>query len=266
VRTRSPLKDRPLRVAGQSLDEQIHHVVSEGVAPLITIAVFAIAVTAFEWVRWFHPFTNPIAVTVAAAGIVGWACWRIRDTRRQVRNLTLGRDGERAVGEVLDGLRERGYRVLHDIVAPSFNLDHVVISPKGIFLIETKTCSKPTGRDARVEYDGRKVRVAGLKPDRDPVQQAEASARWLSDLLEQLLGRQCFVRPVVLYPGWYVDGTARKEQTLVWVLNPKGLGGFIEREPLRLSGEDVSAVAFHLSQYGRTQSGVLPLRGGPDTA
>lgn len=138
-------------------------------------------------------------------------------------------------------------------MAPSFNLDHVLVGPSGVFLIETKTFSKPVRRDARVEYDGREVRVRGFKPDRDPVQQAEASSRWLAELLEQMVGRPCFVRPVVLFPGWYVDDTARKGQALVWVLNPKALRGFIEHEPMRFSPEDVSAVAFHLSRYGRAE-------------
>jgi hypothetical protein len=254
VQTRSPLKDRPLRVAGQSVDEQIHALISEDASAFIAGAAFAVAMAVLVWVRWFHPFTNPLAVTVGAAGVVAWACWKVRRVRQSIKDLKLGRDGERAVAEVLDGLRELGYRVFHDIVAPSFNLDHVLVGPKGILLIETKTRSKPVGRGARVEYDGRGVRIGGFKPDRDPVQQAEASARWLAGLLEQMTGWPCFVRPVVLYPGWYVDDTARKnrDQTLVWVLNPGNLAGFIHREPVRFSSEEVSAVAFHLARYVRT--------------
>lgn len=202
MRSRSPLKDTPLRVPGQSLDEQVHTAISEGAAPVIAGAVFAVAIAMLKWLRWFYPFTNPFAMTLAAAPFVAWACWRVWRIRRTVTRLRLGRDGERAVAQVLDELRALGYRVFHDVVRPSFNIDHLLVGPKGVFVIETKTHSKLVGRNARVQYDGREVTIDGVKPDRDPVRQAEASARWLAELLKQLLGRQCFVRPVVLYPGW----------------------------------------------------------------
>jgi hypothetical protein len=168
-----------------------------------------------------------------------------------VQRLRLARDGERSVAETLDSLRDLGYRVLHDVPAPSFNLDHVLVGPQGIFLIETKTFSKPVARNARIEYDGTRVTIEGRPPGRDPVQQAMASARWLAELLEEMAGRRCFVRPVVLFPGWYVDHSRRTGPAVVWVLNPKGLEGFIEQEPTRLSPENVNVIAFHLSQYAR---------------
>lgn len=42
-----------------------------------------------------------------------------------------------------------GVRFFHDVPADGFNLDHVVISPRWIYVIETKTISKSAG-DARV--------------------------------------------------------------------------------------------------------------------
>ena len=58
--------------------------------------------------------------------------------------------------------------VFHHIIADGFHVDHVVISSKGIHVIETKTYSKPKGRDASVRYDGRKLVVDGKPPSRDP--------------------------------------------------------------------------------------------------
>jgi hypothetical protein len=76
-----------------------------------------------------------VAVTVAI-----WKFWRIRG---RVRRLRLGRDGERVVGRFLERLREGGGQVFHDIPEEGFNLDHVVISPHGLYAIETKTLSMP---------------------------------------------------------------------------------------------------------------------------
>ena len=65
-------------------------------------------------------------------------------------------------------------------------------------------------------------------------------------------GRACFVRPVSLYPGWYVEDHFVGPRPLVWVLNPKQFQPFAEREPERLGAEDVKLISFHLSRYVRS--------------
>jgi hypothetical protein len=107
-----------------------------------------------------------------------------RGIRRKLQQLRLGRDGERAVGQYLERLREGGGQVFHDIPADRFNLDHVVISTHGIYAIETKTWTKPWPK-ATITVDGDKLLVAGRVPDRNPIEQASAAARWLEQLLAE---------------------------------------------------------------------------------
>ncbi len=52
---------------------------------------------------------------------------------------------------------------------------------------------------------------------------------------------------MLLLPGWFVE-LHTKDASEVWVLNPKMLKAFIEREPMVLSAEDVAVVA---SRIGR---------------
>ena len=47
------------------------------------------------------------------------------------------------MGQLLENLRADGARVFHDLVGEGLNIDHVVVSPHGIFVLETKTWSKP---------------------------------------------------------------------------------------------------------------------------
>jgi hypothetical protein len=75
-------------------------------------------------------------MTVFAAIGCGWQFMR---QRRQLAKLRLGRDGERVVGQFLEDLREDWARVFHDVPGDRFNLDHVVLSLNGFFVIETKT-------------------------------------------------------------------------------------------------------------------------------
>ena len=248
---RSPLKDKPLRNPGQSLDEEIQRVIDDqAMAPCIAVA----GIWAIAWVEWFAVWRDlprqPWLFTLVALVGTTWLTVRIVRLRRKVRMLRLGRDGERAVGQFLDGLREGGARIFHDVPAEGFNLDHVVISTHGIYVVETKTITKPSA-NAKVIYDGEQVTVAGFQPDRNPVAQAAAEASWLRQLLQQSTGRAFPVRGVVVYPRWWIEQTNKERQREVWVLEPKALPKFIENAPRVIPAEDVAMAAYHLSRYVR---------------
>jgi hypothetical protein len=90
------------------------------------------------------------------------------------------------------------HHVLRNIAVPGrFDVDHVLVGPGGIFVIETKTASKPMRGDVRVKYDGEKVTVNGFAPDRDPVFQAKALTAWVSELVAKETGKR--VSLVALY-------------------------------------------------------------------
>jgi hypothetical protein len=236
------------------LDEEIQRVLDDqATSPFIAIA----ALWAIAGVEWFGAWRDlprqPWWFTIAAFGATLWLAWRVTRVRGHVRRLRQGRDGERVVGQFLDGLREAGARIFHDIPGEGFNLDHVVISQRGIYVVETKTMTKPIP-DSRVVYDGEQVTVAGHRPDREPIRQASAEASWLSRLLNESTGRKFFVRGVVVYPGWWVERTNRERNAKVWVLEPKALPAFIENAPATISPEDVSLAAYHLSRYVRGEN------------
>lgn len=251
---RSPLKASPLRNPGQSLDEEIQRVIDDRFMAPFAGALGLWAMALLEWFgAWRDIPRQPWTFTAVALIVTTWLAVQFLRVRRKVRNLRLGRDGERAVGQFLEGLREAGARIFHDVPAEDFNLDHVVISAHGIYVVETKTITKP-GPDARVVYDGERVTVAGRAPDRDPVAQAAAEATWLRRLLEQSTGRAFPVRGVVAYPRWWVEQARPDRPREVWVLEPKALPKFIEHAPQVMSHEDVAMTAFHLSRYVRGEN------------
>lgn len=254
AKPRSPLKDKPLRNPGQSLDEEIQRVIDEqAMAPMAAIAMLW-AITLVEWTAvWRNVPRRPWVFTLVALTGTVWLALRVIRLRHKVRTLKLGRDGERAVGQFLDGLREGGARIFHDVPAEGFNLDHVVISTHGIYAVETKTINKPTP-DAKVIYDGEQVTVAGFKPVRDPVTQASAEASWLRQLLQQSTRRDFLVRGVVVYPRWWIEQVNKDRPRKVWVLEPKALPKFIENAPEVMSPEDVAMASYHLSRYVRGEN------------
>jgi Nuclease-related domain len=245
----SPLKIKPLRLPGESAANEIDRWVNDkALGSLIPAACFCV-VAYFEWYGYItHAPRRPYlftALAVVAIVFAGLRIWHIRD---RVRRLKLGRDGERVVGQLLEQLRETGAQVFHDVPGQGFNLDHVVLCTHGIYAIETKTRTKPSSR-ARIIVAGESLTMAGYEPDRTPIEQVSAAARWLEKTLQQSTGRRFFVRGVVVFPGWYVEQKGPRGD--VWVLEPKALPAFIENAPAMISASDVTLAAFHLSQYVR---------------
>lgn len=159
----------------------------------------------------------------------------------------LGLIGERFVGHFLQNkLLRRGYWIVHDICGDDFNVDHAIIGPGGAFAIETKMRRKPKG-DVRIDYDGQQVLVAGHKPDRDPVAQAQAASKWLSRVLLEKTGISLPVQPVVLFPGWYVNLPLGNVET--GVLNENLFIDRLDSQPVRLTHEQIFQLASGLGRH-----------------
>jgi Nuclease-related domain len=249
--SKSPLKAKPLRLPGESVDKEIDRWINEAtLGPFFGAGSFGI-VAFLEWYGFLtHSPRRPILFAALAAAAFLYAAWRFFIIRKQVRRLKQGRDGERVVGQFLERLRDGGGQVFHDVPGEEFNLDHVVISTHGIYAIETKTLSKPWP-GARVVVEGDALRVAGEVPDRDPIVQVTAAARWLEKKLQESTGKRFLARGVVVFPGWFVE--QRGPTGDVWVLEPKALPTFINNAPAMIAPSDVALAAFHLSRYVRSE-------------
>lgn len=245
---RSPFTRKPLRLPGQSVQREMERLVEDQLLPTIVFTA-ALGTVAFnDWLvtlQIYRPY--PYVTTPLALLAGGYAVYKYFDGKRTLERLRLARDGERIVGQFLETLRAQHAKVFHDLVGDGFNLDHVVVSARGIYVIETKTFTKPGRGDAIVQYDGKQLSIRGRALARNPVRQIQAAARWLGEHLEESTGRRFPIRPVVLLPGWFVEAQGKTPHD-VWVLNPKALGAFIEREPVVLKSEDVALVASRITR------------------
>lgn len=128
---------------GQSLDERIQ-ALRDKISDLLIPSLVFITLAMYGWLQWWtgrqiHPLVFSI-VAILTIAYAGQRIWYLRET---IRHLRLGRDGERPVGQILEQLREQGYSVFHDIPGPSFNIDHALVGPAGVFTVETKSRTKP---------------------------------------------------------------------------------------------------------------------------
>jgi hypothetical protein len=248
---RSPLKDRPLRYAGQSLNELIDDKLLDSLYWFL-LPGFTIILVVGDWIRFVNPqpLQRPILVTIIAVILLVVGIFKISRRLREINRLKMARDGEKIVAEELQILLKDGAAIIHDVVGDKFNVDHVIISKHGVFLVETKTYSKPIKKDTIITFDENQVYVDGRRVDREPIKQVKSLSKWLQDLLLQTTGQKFPIRPVILFPGWYTDRIKKGQD--VWILNPKALPTFISNEPVILKDTDVHLITYHLSRYVRT--------------
>lgn len=251
---RSPLKGPPPRVPGQSVDEEIHRFRDEDITPLVVMGIFCIFFAIVEWIRWlFDIRPQPIFISILALIAATYCVRKALSHRKRIRSILQGRDGEREVGALLEDLRQSGCSIIHDLVGDGFNIDHIVISTRGIFCIETKTLSKPPG-DAKATYDGERLIIPGLGDYSQAVHQARASASSLQKLCLSLTGQNYSIRPVVCLPGWYISSDIPGWRYATWVFNPAQVTQFIRGAPESICSTDVHALNHHLRQHIANQS------------
>ncbi|MGE5612382.1 MAG: nuclease-related domain-containing protein, partial [Bacillota bacterium] len=240
---RRPLLPQP----GDSLRRQITDHRSELAAQFAAVfLVFVLAV--FEWLRyWFSLPPMPWFITTAFGVCAAIGIRKAVREWRQIQQLKLGLQGEQAVGQMLEELRAKGYQVFHDLEEDGYNIDHILIGPGGVFAIETKTRMK--AKRGKVLYDGACILIDGQTPDRDPLRQAKAVARRVRDILKEQTGREVWVQPVVLFPGWYVEITVKAPE--VYVANDKWFMQSFEREhrAMALSPADVVVLSAGMARY-----------------
>jgi len=254
---RAPLEFKLLRGAGESLRREVAAMEENlpfcviwaafapiGAAYLVLVLISKIYPRTELWIGLLITFI----VFGISAGLTGRWLWR---RFIKLRNYRLGYLGERTVAESLAPLLAQGYQVFHDLPAEnrgqSFNLDHIVVGPTGLFLIETKTRRKgrarPGFKDHEVTYDGQRL-IWPWAEDRHGLEQAQNEARWLSDWIRQITGVNVGAKPILALPGWYVKCTARGP---VNVVNAKGLVSAIKgRGGIELASEQIDLIARQL--------------------
>jgi hypothetical protein len=133
-------------------------------------------------------------VGLAVVALVGWRL-RFRPSE-QARTWQRGAQGERHTARLLRRLSRVGFVVFHDLAVPGFqaNVDHLVIGPTGVFVIDSKqwTGSVHQGADGLVWHN------------HYPLDRTLETVRWEAEVIGRLLGTR--IAALVCIHGAHVHG------------------------------------------------------------
>lgn len=253
---RNPLEQPPLRQAGQSDAEKVHNINNQIVMFVCFVVFFALFAYS-QWIYYlFKEPPQPIIWSCLALIAIVFCSYNIMKLFAERANWDLGRQGEIEVSNYLDELRAKGYGVFHDIqcnenISP-FNVDHLVVSPHGIFIIETKTRRKRYVRNNRVNFDGRdKIKISGHAEDTETIPNVLSKARWLSDHVLPIRSDEAKypVFPIIVFPGWSVIGAQFGKEA--WVINHKMIQWEIPKQPVSITPEEINSVTQVLKSRNR---------------
>lgn len=189
-----------------------------------------------------------ILLFVALTGGLGW--WLSRLLRDRQR-LQIGMEGEMYTGQALDQLMLEGARVFHDIPFDYGNIDHVVVSPSGVYSVNTKTFRKPTNvknNNVVVDHGENVIRF----PDWTqpiPNKQLLTERDWLAKELNSAVGERVVVEPILALPGWYIERRIGRGD--VYVLNPVNAGKFFVQNRSVLSPAMIQRISHQLDRLCR---------------
>lgn len=251
-RRQAPLQGRRTgNLPGQNLVERVGHHHDE-LMTAIMLMYMALPIMFLAWsgqyIQWDQiawRFSDYL-FAVAALGLFGWGLYSYCKHFIERENARDGLIAERVTGMQLNRLTAQGCTVLHDVPADGFNIDHVVVAPRGIFAVETKSFRKPrSSADAghEVTYDGEMLRFPDFTT-KEPIRQAHEQACWLSRELREAIGKEVKVIPAVALPGWKVNRTEAGKRSPVWVFTPMGKGAdFMAWEPTHLTPVERGLIA-----------------------
>tara|TARA_Y100001960_G_scaffold309129_1_gene367203 strand:- start:212 stop:1051 length:840 start_codon:yes stop_codon:yes gene_type:complete len=247
---RSPGTEELLRSPGHSVSIKLDEI-QENISTLLVFLIFAPPFAlAFNSER-------PIPYWGIAPLAVGYvvALYYFFKLLTKSSNYRLGLMGERAVGEELNQLMLDGFRVFHDFPADqNWNIDHVLVGSQGVYIVETKARRKQQGpaghQDHVIIYDGHILKFPHCE-DQHGLKQATRNARWLGNFLSSATGEPVTVRPILTFPGWYIE--LKTKDTSLRVLNPKQIRKVIIKNdpPNKLSPEQVERITHQLEQKCR---------------
>lgn len=212
---------------------------------LLALGAIALVVAAWAFTVGESPTIGIVAILVALSGL-----GRLVTIPTHVKAWAIGAEGEGRTAAALEPLAAEGFRILHDLPIPGSraNIDHVVIGPSGVFVIETKSFG------GKLQIRGGDVYVAGRRKTAmlDEVRREVAVvASILADDLERL-GIE--VTPLICVHRAELPFFRSKAQDIA-ILSPKAVVNRLRKAEALMSPSDIERLAARLTPSSQRRPG-----------
>jgi len=251
----APFKELQRRPAGEALRIKLEALEEKLTEQTYGLVMFPSLLTVVLLVSHPKDATLPIFFFVISASSSAYFGMQIYSLVRMRANYRLGYEGERLVGEELSRLILLGFEIYHDVPFDGFNIDHVLVGPRGVFVVETKTRRKPLNQDGkkeyRVQFDGKSLLWPNWKPDSYGIDQAKNNAKTLAAWLGKTTGENVWATAILTLPGWMVDLKVPCDS--FYVLNPKQIFQVCAAQPEKILEPQVRRICHQLDQKCRIE-------------
>jgi hypothetical protein len=131
--------------------------------------------------------------------------------------------------------------VYHQVRGIGFEVDHVLVTPSGIFAISVEVIHQPAGHEASALFDGEFLHIEGAYALREPVARSKVVARCLADVIKEWAGFGYKVRPVLIIPGWTIH-RPRPPGSESWACEPTEFLTYVARQNPVLEAEELASI------------------------
>jgi hypothetical protein len=150
---------------------------------------------------------------------------------KRAKDADKGARGEEKISSLLSELPD-GFEVFHDVQFGGFNIDHIVASPAGIFLVETKS------HGGKVSAQGDELFLNGRKPEKNFINQTWSQTYSLQNYLKEMMDIDVKITPILCFSSAFVE--VRRPVKGINVVNASYLVDFLKKHnedipPLTLS-------------------------------
>ena len=159
-----------------------------------------------------------------------------------------GAKGEKIVAKKLKKLPKK-YTAIRDVKIPNLggDIDHVVVGPTGIYVIETKNYKPTYIPDEDCWYH-----TSGRKSPQNPAKQVKLQASKLNDFLVRKLGKKIkkvTINPVISPINHNL--ILKKDIKSYEIVFPEDLVSYLSHQRKILSSKEVKEIINILAKYGR---------------
>jgi hypothetical protein len=213
----------------------------------LVVAVFVVATFGAAW-----PHVWPWMGGLAAGAILALYLAVRESPPPWIENYQIGAAGEERTAKTLEPLLKRGWFVVHDLNRITSNLDHVIVGPAGVFVLDTKQLHGTV----HIERD-----VLSLtRPGQDRVAyrndalavQARAQGYDLHRLVKRRCNRSPWVSAVVVIWADFPQRAVAGDR--MHFVHGEHLIEWLDAQPARLSAVQVSEIAAALQPGQRRRA------------